>query len=99
MQAFVVVLLALLLQTPPTRPAGGTISGRVLFNDGAPAIGSFVGAIQVGGTGRPLLARVDDAGNYRLTNIAAGRYYIRTGFGPFDGPFTYYPDATTESSA
>src|SRR6185369_12695421 len=97
MHALALVAL-LLLQTPSARPAG-VISGRVLYSDGTPATGMFVSAVLVGGAGRPSPARVDDSGNYRVTGLTPGRYYVRAGSDFIEGTFTYFPDAATEAGA
>jgi hypothetical protein len=98
MQALALIAI-LVLQTPAPRPSGGVISGRVLYSDNAPAAGMFVSVVSAGGSGRPFPARVDDSGNYRLTNIPPGRYYLRVGFDFIEGSFTYFPDAATEGGA
>jgi hypothetical protein len=93
------LVAVLLLQTPAARPSGGAISGRVVYSDGTPATGMFVSAVLVGEPRRRLPARVDDSGNYRLTNIPPGQYYVRAGSDFIEGPFTYFPDAATEATA
>src|SRR5262249_34001737 len=98
MQALALIAV-LVLQTPAPRPSGGVISGRVVYSDNVPATGMFVSVVSAGGIGRPIPARVDDAGNYRLTNIPPGRYYVRVGFDFIEGSFTYFPDAATETGA
>jgi hypothetical protein len=93
------LIAVIVLQVPAPRPSGGVISGRVVYSDNAPAAGMFVSVVPAGGAGRPLPARVDDSGNYRVTNISPGRYYVRAGFDFIEGSFTYFPDAATEAGA
>jgi hypothetical protein len=100
------ILLALLLiqGTPSPRTGTGVVTGRILSLDGTPAVGVRVAAVPVPDSavpaGPPVLSSIgqtDSAGNYRLENIPAGRYYITAGL--VDRPI-YFPgsDAPTSSS-
>src|SRR5688572_13992274 len=102
-----VLLLALLLfaQRPPsTALQTGTLTGRLLNEDGAPAVKVRVSAISIpegrnAGTEAPTLmtlTETDSAGRYRLVDVPVGRYYVVAGF--VDSP-TYYPRGTVSSSA
>ena len=101
------LLLAMLLFAQ--RPAStalqtGTVTGRLLNEDGSPAVKVRVSAMSIpdnrtGGNEAPTLmtlTETDSAGRYRLTDVPVGRYYIVAGF--VDSP-TYYPRGTGPSGA
>jgi len=98
------LLLALLLVAQrPTAPAlqAGTVTGRLLNEDGTPAIKIRVSAMSIpdNKTEAPTLmtlAETDSSGRYRLTDVPVGRYYIVAGF--VDSP-TYYPRGTGPAGA
>ena len=86
---------------------GGLISGRVLDMDGEPVEGAMVQALGAGAT------NTDDRGQYRIANLAAGRYRVsaRPQSEPFvneirmDGStpahygLTYYPNSIEQRTA
>lgn len=101
------VLLAALLfvqrgVVPPTQD--GTITGRVLTADGSPAAMVRVAALDVpadgtAGAEAPALIALTQTGadgNYRLTDVPPGRYFIMAGV--VETP-TYYPGTRALSSA
>src|SRR5207302_10723262 len=76
----------LLFQAAPARPAGGSVTGRVAFADGAPVTGTMVRAVSLAPTGQPLptlspaSSFTNTNGEFRLLNLAPGPYFIRLGF-------------------
>jgi hypothetical protein len=99
------LLLALfLLQGPAANPiAGGIVVGRILLEDGSPAVGVRVSAMPVPQSAGPASASVlnsitqtDKDGNYRLENIPPGPYYIAAGL--VTAP-TYYPGGSSPTSS
>jgi hypothetical protein len=97
------VLVALLpLQGGDVRPAGGTITGRIVSLDGKPVAGLRVMALAVedsppqSGSAILSIAQTDAAGNYRLEKVAPGRYYITAGL--VDLP-SYYPGVGNRTDA
>jgi hypothetical protein len=98
------LLIALFLfQAAPARPAGGVVTGRVVFADGTPVASTFVMPVPVSqarqqsGLLSPGFGRTSANGEFRLQNVAPGRYFIRLGTGG-DAPM-YYPGVTAESEA
>ena len=97
------LLIAMMFfQTPPARPAGSSLGGRIVYSDGMPVIGSIVSLVTVPEGGRtadrpsPRLAFLDTSGLYRVQNVAPGRYYLRLGSVE---PAIYYPGVTSENAA
>src|SRR5947207_9210813 len=111
------LLLAVILlaQTPQQAPlqtgqAGqtGTITGRLLAQNGTPAAGVRVIAMPASDSAKPSaaagsdvpvltsLTQADAAGRFRLENLPPGRYYILAGF--LDFP-TYYPGVMSTMTA
>jgi hypothetical protein len=79
----------------------GTISGRVLGRDGAPAASLRVAAMSLDGNVTGVnallsLAETDAAGLYTLTNVRPGRYYVVAG--RLDTP-TYFPGVADSNGA
>src|SRR4029450_12791714 len=98
------LLLALLLVAQrPTTPAlqVGTVTGRLLNEDGSPAAKVRVSAMSITDNKNEAptlmtLAETDSNGRYRLTDVPVGRYYTVPGF--VDPP-TYYPRGTGPAGA
>jgi hypothetical protein len=98
------LLLALLLvaQRPTSPPLRvGTVTGRLLNEDGSPAAKIRVSAMSIPENRNETpalitLAETDSTGRYRLTDVPVGRYYIVAGF--VDAP-TYYPRGTGPTGA
>jgi hypothetical protein len=75
-----------------TLERGGTIAGRVLWEDGSPAAGLSVAAVhttqasnELPGpiqslqfTGNNASAQTDDRGNFRISGLAGGDYFVTT---------------------
>jgi hypothetical protein len=81
------------------QPGTGIVTGTLKSADGRPAIGVRVGAVDVEDVSASSLFSVtetDSAGNYRLINIPAGRYYIVAGK---LSDLHYYPRGADRSSA
>src|SRR5262245_60919686 len=95
------LLAAFLVAQRPISPSlqTGTVTGRLLNPDGSPASKIRVSAMAVpespNNANDPpaliTLTETDTAGQYRLTDVPIGRYYIVAGF--VDSP-TYYPRGT-----
>ncbi|NUR55926.1 MAG: carboxypeptidase regulatory-like domain-containing protein [Acidobacteria bacterium] len=96
---------------PPATPAAADLEGRVVLEDGAPLAGARVEALvsRYAG-GRHTLeaaasARTDQHGDFRLTNLAAGRYVIAASAAPSAGGVglayapTYYPGVSVPGNA
>src|SRR5687768_4405320 len=101
------LFLALLLfvQRPaPSALQTGTVTGRLLNQDGSAAAKVRVSAMSIpetsnGGPAVPTLmtlTETDNDGRYRLAEVPVGRYYIVAGF--VDSP-TYYPRGSELSGA
>jgi hypothetical protein len=101
------LLLAVLLFAQRPTPVGlqtGTITGRLLNEDGSPAAKVRVSAMSIpenrnGGNEAPTLMTLTETesdGRYRLADVPVGRYYIVAGF--VDSP-TYYPRGTGAAGA
>jgi hypothetical protein len=98
------LLLALLLvaqRVPSPAVQVGTITGRLLNEDGSPAIKVRVSAMAIPQNANEAptlmtLAETDNTGRYRLADVLVGRYYIVAGF--VDSP-TYFPRGTTAARA
>lgn len=78
------MLLALLIQTPQAvKLPGGTVTGFLRTNEGAPMASVRVGVAPADGSndGSVLQAIVqtDSDGQYRIENVPPGRYHIMTG--------------------
>jgi hypothetical protein len=97
--------LALLLALASLiQDTSGTITGRVLFPNGAPAVGlrvRVVAVTEVRGTPvntalipRPI--QTDSNGSYLLAGIPPGRYHV---VAERDASRAYYPGATTQNDA
>ncbi len=76
---FFVILAAILstgafAQTPPA--TSQSISGRVILDDGQPAAGASIEASPIGARSRGYEATADEAGNFKLAELAAGSYII-----------------------
>ena len=92
--------LILFLQTPPP----GIITGRVLNADGTPAGKLRISVMPVPDVNTPPgalpglsnLSETDSAGNFRIEDVAPGRYYVVAGFVSFP---TYYPGVRDLSGA
>src|SRR4030095_2168026 len=79
----------------------GTVTGRLLNEDGSPAAKVRVSAMSIPDNKNEAptlmtLAETDSNGRYRLTDVPVGRYYIVAGF--VDSP-TYYPRGTGTAGA
>jgi formylglycine-generating enzyme required for sulfatase activity len=99
--AALVSFSAMAAQGPRPAVSSGAITGRIVLDDGSPAAGVRVSAIDAGiGLGQRIalmsIVQTDEAGRYRLEGIPAGRYYV--GAGRTDG-MTYFPGAVTTSAA
>jgi len=99
----ILLFALLLLQGPATAPNAGAVSGRILSDDGSPAVGVRVAAMPVpestGPVSAPVLTSIsqtDSAGNYRLENIPPGRYYVTAGL--INAPM-YFPGVTSPSAS
>jgi hypothetical protein len=97
------ILLALFLAQVPNPASSGSVQGKVLNIDGAPAVGVRVAAVPVpdgsAAAAAPVLssiAQTDSQGNYTLLNIKPGPYYVMAGL--VDRP-TYYPGVTSPGPA
>jgi hypothetical protein len=78
-------------------PAGGVITGRLLNADGSPAAKVRVSVMPVQDVlGLSNLSETDAAGNFRIQDVAPGRYYIVAGF--LEIP-TFYPGTRDVSAA
>jgi len=78
------MILAFLIQTPQTvQLPGGTVTGVLRTNEGAPMASVRVAVVPADGTdaGSVLQAIVqtDSEGRYRIENVPPGRYHIMTG--------------------
>ena len=100
------LILGLLSAVPPVQTTG-TVSGQVLWADGAPSAGTRVSAIAIWETpgwkdasviGEKVAAGAvtDDAGRYRIENLPPGRYHIVPG--PVFLPRIYSDIAATDST-
>jgi len=96
------MMVLLQVQAPPPRPGTGSISGRIVFSDGTPAVSVVVTSAAAPEPGRPpapgpvrSLGFTDQAGAFRLQNVPPGRYYLR--FGSPD--WLYFPGVVSESAA
>jgi len=89
-----------------------TLSGRILYSDGEPVVGTEVVACEPGYApgGEPECtpvesAKTDDRGEYRIFWLAPGDYYVATDYVPATagmGPAphrTFYPGTREQSSA
>jgi hypothetical protein len=65
--------LAVLLQTE------GSVTGRVLSEDGRPLAGMEVALLRATSDSPEVSVRTDDRGEFRLFGIKPGRYYVRAG--------------------
>src|SRR4030095_13364423 len=79
----------------------GTVTGRLLNEDGSPAAKVRVSAMSIPDNKNEAptlmtLAETDSNGRYRLADVPVGRYYIVAGF--VDSP-TYYPRGTGPAGA
>ena len=95
------LLIVTLLFTQGARlqPGTGIVTGSVRAIGGGSAAGVRVGAIAIDDPTGSTLAGVtetDSAGNFRLTNIPEGKYYIVAG--RLDS-LTYYPGGNEKSKA
>jgi hypothetical protein len=72
----------------------GSVTGRIQSQDGTPAVGVRVSALQSGDMMG--VALTDSEGRYELKGIAPGPYVIAAGL---IGSFTYSPGTTDESKA
>ena len=91
-----ILLIAILLfQAPAQRPAS-VISGRVAYSDGTPAAATPV-TIGLLSQAPTRLGITNLNGEFRILNVAPGRYYLRLGTAT-DAPL-FYPGVTTESAA
>ena len=101
---FLLLVLLLAAQRPTSPSVGtGTVTGRLLNDDGSPAAGIRVSAMPSDNANEimstPILmsqAETGGDGVYRLADVPAGRYYIIAGF--VDSP-TYYPRGTARTGA
>jgi hypothetical protein len=94
-----ILLLTYALFQGPGRlqPGAGIVTGSVHYEGGAAAVGVRVGAMSVDDPSSMVsVAETDAAGNYRLTNIPAGKYFIVAG--RLDN-LTYFPGGTDRTKA
>ena len=102
MTAFVLIGMLLSPVFPAAHSQAGEINGHLLFADGTPVAGALVSVVPVPDPGQPVAtlgrrgARTDDAGAFRVRNVAPGRYYLGTG--PVDS-VSYYPGVATTDAA
>jgi len=95
-----IALLIPVMTLPQT--GKGVVAGRLRTPDGGPAAGVRVAMMALSGTNDPApgvldgIASTDAAGNFRMENIAPGRYYIVAGL--VDSP-TYFPGVATATDA
>lgn len=86
----------------PTQVQTGIITGRLLSTDGQPATSTRVSAMAVSDatvanvTNLVSSAITDSAGNYRILDIPAGKYYVIAG--PLEAA-TYYPRGDSINAA
>jgi hypothetical protein len=81
------------------QPGTGIVTGTLKTEDGRPAAGVRVGAVDIEDTSASSLLSVtetDSAGRYRLTNVPSGRYYIVAGR---LADLHYYPRGADRSTA
>jgi len=93
------LLIALvLLQRPGAlQPGTGIVAGSVQMEGAGAAAGVRVGAMAIDDPSSMVsVAETDAAGQYRLTNIPAGKYFIVAG--KLDN-LTYYPGGTDRTKA
>jgi hypothetical protein len=81
------ILLGLILLAQ-TQAGSGTLTGRVLTQEGTPAVNVRVAVMTVDDGALSNIAQTDTEGRYRLENVRTGRYYISAG--PVGFP-TYFP--------
>jgi hypothetical protein len=104
MRSLLVSILLFLPSLAWAKDLVGTISGQVLTQDGKPAKGYVVSAIQAppqGSSSSETLrvvsrAKTDDKGHYRLEKILPGQYLVLGG--PLERP-TYYPGTLAAGEA
>jgi hypothetical protein len=103
MTALLLTTILLFLQGPVITTGSGTVTGRILSIEGAPAAGVRVTAMTPrepgqtdGASIHTSITQTDSAGRYRLENVPPGRYYITAGL--LDAP-TYYPGVSGLSTA
>jgi tetratricopeptide (TPR) repeat protein len=92
--------VSIFMQRPGAlQPGSGIVTGTIKVEGGASAAGVRVGAVDVDDpTASSFLSvtETDAAGNYRLTNVPAGRYYIVAGR---LNSLRYYPDGASPAQA
>src|SRR6187399_1903865 len=100
MKTLALQLLLLFQSVAPSGRATASVEGRVLTEDGMPAVGVRVTAQSVPDTAVAArdagvmvsIVQTDASGRYRLERIPPGRYYITAGLVDFP---TYYPGVIT----
>ena len=94
----IALLLTAMMAVQGLQPGTGIVTGTLKSADGRPAIGVRVGAVDVNVSASSLFSvtETDSAGNYRLINIPAGRYYIVAGK---LSDLRYYPRGADRSTA
>jgi hypothetical protein len=86
--------LLLLISLAGAQARTGSIAGRIQMQDGSPAVGVRVMAIQSGDMMG--VVQTDSEGRYELKDLAAGPYVIAAGL---IGTFTYAPGTTDDTKA
>jgi hypothetical protein len=98
------LLISILLLMQAIAPAGGVVTGRLLNADGSPAskVRVSVMPVQEGDSqagflpGLSNLSETDAAGNFRILDVAPGRYYVVAGLLEFP---TFHPGTRDLSAA
>ena len=80
----VVMMMTVLIQTPqPVHLPGGTVTGVLRTNEGAPMVSVRVAVVPADGTDAgdvlQAIVQTDSDGRYRIENVPPGRYHIMTG--------------------
>src|SRR5262245_23985524 len=97
MISMLLLTFALLQRPGALQPGAGIVSGSVQREGGGPAAGVRVGAVAIDDPSTMVsVTETDAGGNYRLTNVPAGQYFIAAGRLE---SLSYFPGGTDPAKA